>query len=127
MSVRARANAILAGLIAGAAIVYRFPPGQYKFYPQCPVYRYLHIYCPGCGATRAMAALLHGRLAEAAHYNLLLLVLLPFLLAYFLFAYWSAIRLNRVVWPAVPMRAVQCLLVVAAIFTVVRNVASASL
>jgi uncharacterized protein DUF2752 len=127
MSVRARANAILAGLIACAAILYRFPPGQYKFYPQCPVYRYLHIYCPGCGATRAMAALLHGRLAEAAHDNVLLLVLLPFLLAYFLFVYWSAMRLNRVVWPPVPKRAVLCLLVVAAIFTVVRNVAPASL
>ena len=127
MSVRARANAILAGLIACATIVYRFPPGQYKFYPQCPVYRYIHLYCPGCGATRALAALLHGRLAEAAHYNVLLLALLPFLLAYFLFAYWAALRHNCVVWPPVPARAVHCLLVIVAIFTVVRNVAPTSL
>jgi hypothetical protein len=60
---------------AGAAVLLlRFPPEQYSFYPQCPIHTYLHLECPGCGVTRALAALLHGRLTEAFHLNALLIV-----------------------------------------------------
>ncbi len=57
----------------GALLLLHFPPEQYSFYPQCPIHTYLHLQCPGCGATRALAALLHGRLTEAFHLNALLI------------------------------------------------------
>jgi len=121
ISPRLTANLILANLFAGAALLYRFPPGPNTFYPQCPVFRFTHLYCPGCGATRALAALLHGRLAEAFHYNALLMVLLPFLLAYFTLAYWNAMTQERFEWPRIPAPAPKYLLALVSAFALVRN------
>ncbi len=73
--VRRNANLVMLAGIAGAALLYRFPPEKYSFYPVCPIHQYLHLYCPGCGSTRALAALLHGRVIEAMHYNPLFVAL----------------------------------------------------
>src|SRR6266849_5239206 len=81
--------------LVGALTLYLFPPEENTFYPQCPIFRLTHLYCPGCGATRALAALLHGRLTEALHYNALLVLLLPFLLVYFAGVYWNAVKRNQ--------------------------------
>lgn len=60
-----RAVAPLAVAALAASLLLLFPPQRYTFYPQCPIYRYLHLKCPGCGTTRALAALLHGDIAPA--------------------------------------------------------------
>ena len=60
-----------------AVLLWRFPPSQYAFYPQCPIYAAFSILCPGCGATRALAALLRGNLAEALRWNALVVYTLP--------------------------------------------------
>ncbi|HEU4635676.1 MAG TPA: DUF2752 domain-containing protein [Edaphobacter sp.] len=70
------AVAILAVVVA-AAVLLLFPPAQYSFYPQCPIHQYLGILCPGCGSTRALAALLHGQLREALRLNLLTTLAIP--------------------------------------------------
>lgn len=113
--------------LAGAAILYKFPPEQYHFYPQCPIFRYLHVYCPGCGATRALAALLHLRISEALHYNALVVVLVPVLLAYFAVAYWKARRDEVFTWPRVPALGLTALLVMSAAFGLLRNFVGGSL
>jgi hypothetical protein len=77
--------ALAAALSAAAAlffVLYRFPPDRYSFYPRCPIYALTGWQCPGCGMTRAVAALLHGRLFEALHWNPLAPVILV-LLAWF--------------------------------------------
>lgn len=35
----------------------------------CIIYEYLGIYCPGCGGTRALIHLLHGRFLKSAWYH----------------------------------------------------------
>ncbi len=61
-----------------ALILLVFPPSRYgAFYPQCPIHRYLHLLCPGCGGTRALAALLHGDWREALRLNTLVTLLIP--------------------------------------------------
>lgn len=35
----------------------------------CPFHAVTGLYCPGCGGTRSMIALLHGHLGEALHDN----------------------------------------------------------
>lgn len=62
------------------AFLYTFDPHQHGFYPQCLLYNVTGIYCAGCGATRALHALLHGRVLEALHDNALFIAALPVLL-----------------------------------------------
>ena len=58
-----RAAAPVALLTAGAAVLLRFPPEDSTFYPQCPIFAALHLECPGCGGTRALASLLRGHVS----------------------------------------------------------------
>jgi len=127
MNAVTKMRAVACASLAGAAILYKFPPEQYDFYPQCPVFRYLHVCCPGCGATRAMAALLHGRIAEAFHYNALVVLLVPILLTYFAAAHWKARGDEVFTWPRVPALALTALLVMSAAFGVLRNFIGGSL
>src|SRR5487761_2178794 len=87
--------ALAAGVFAASAVsvlLYKFPPESYGFYPPCPFHALTGLLCPGCGATRALAALVHGNLADAMHWNGLFVVLLPILLAYLAMTYLRAIR-----------------------------------
>lgn len=52
----------------------------------CIIYRVTGLYCPGCGASRACYAILHGDWSSAAGKNILLVVLLPF------FGLYAAVR-----------------------------------
>lgn len=60
---------IIIGLILGGVIMLTVglfdPVGGSLPYPRCPVKWLTGWDCPGCGSTRALHALLHGRVAEA--------------------------------------------------------------
>ncbi|WP_179581321.1 DUF2752 domain-containing protein [Tunturiibacter gelidoferens] len=109
----------IVGVVAG--VLRRFPPAQYSFYPRCPIYEAFHLQCPGCGATRAVAALLQGRLNEAIHLNALITLLLPLAAAYGFGWYWRFVRREDDGWPRMPGAPVYVVLAVASIFTVLRN------
>lgn len=116
-----RAAAPLAAVALAAAVLLRFPPGQYSFYPQCPIYRYLHLECPGCGSTRALAALLHGHVAEALRFNALTTLLMPFASIYAAVCYYRFVQREPIQLPRPPHSAVYVTLALAAIFSIVRN------
>src|SRR5271156_7018418 len=77
-----RAQIVLAACACGgaSAFLYAVDPNRHAVYPQCLLYNATGIYCAGCGATRAVHALLHGRVLEALHDNALLVAALPLLL-----------------------------------------------
>jgi hypothetical protein len=116
-----RAAAPAALLAAGAVVLLRFPPAHSAFYPQCPIYAALHLECPGCGGTRALAALLHGRLSEAIHLNALITLLLPFALGYVVVCYWRLLRNESYRWPRLPTAAIYAVATVALLFSILRN------
>ena len=65
-------------LVLGAAacvVLLLAPPGspKSKWLPKCMFYQWTGLYCPGCGATRAFSALLHGDIKTSLHDNLLLI------------------------------------------------------
>jgi hypothetical protein len=102
-------------LTATAAIVLmRFPPTQYGFYPECPIHHFFGILCPGCGTTRALAALLRGHIAEALRFNPLTTSLLP---VWFAWAFFKR-RGRRFTLSSTTLGS---LLAAAALFTLVRN------
>ncbi|GAC1355260.1 MAG: hypothetical protein NVSMB3_00230 [Acidobacteriaceae bacterium] len=84
-----RLTLALASLTLLAAILLRFPPSATTFYPQCPIYTLLHLQCPGCGTTRALAALLRGHLLEGLRLNPLTTCTLPVAALVFL---WRTLR-----------------------------------
>lgn len=67
----------IAGAGIAAAILlpvaYFCDPGNCVFLPKCMFHEVTGFYCPGCGNTRALHALLHGHIIQSLHYNLLLI------------------------------------------------------
>ena len=119
---RSIANASLALAVVLLAALYLYPDAS--IYPPCPIHQIFGIECPGCGATRALAALLHGRLTTAFHLNALFVCALPLLAAYAATAYRRALGGHPFTWPRIPLPAVYLALTAAALFTVVRNLHS---
>lgn len=64
---------------AGFATLFLFDPSTSAFYPPCPFHAITGLWCPGCGTTRAMHALVHGDLAAAFGFNPLMVLALPYL------------------------------------------------
>ena len=63
---------------AACAVLLLVPPGSHhaRWLPRCMFHQMTGLYCPGCGATRALSAMLHGDVAASLHNNLLLFPLL---------------------------------------------------
>jgi hypothetical protein len=96
-----RAAAAIVGsiaVLAGAVIVYGFDPSRETFFPRCPLHSTIGLYCPGCGATRCLHHLSHGRVITAFRYNPLVPVVLGYLAAL------GTIRLLRRSGIAIPRR-----------------------
>lgn len=77
-----RRKVALALALFGVAFAWWFyghPPTTGTWYPPCLFHSLTGLNCPGCGATRAVYALLHGRIGEALHQNALAVIALPFL------------------------------------------------
>lgn len=111
----------IAALLAGLAVVYRFSPTEYSFYPRCPVYLATHWLCPGCGATRALHALLHFNVQSALHYNALFTLLFPFACLWLGFSGYRTMRYDQFPNLAFPRGVTACLIATVVLFTVARN------
>jgi hypothetical protein len=116
---RAAAPVVLVVLVA--AILLRFPPTEDSFYPHCPIYAYLHIQCPGCGGTRALAALLRGHIVEALRLNALTTLMLPVAFAYGCVCYRNLFRGKRLRLPQPSAATIYAGFVIAGVFTILRN------
>ena len=77
-------------------------PGRFPLAPRCVFHLLTGGNCPACGVQRAAHAFLHGRWAEAVHYNLFLVVSVPYLVLlvaeqWFVRGRWQQ-RLHRVLY-----------------------------
>ena len=119
---RCAANALLAAVLLLCAALLFYPPVRTSLYPACPIHEYFGIDCPGCGATRALAALLRGHIAEALRLNALFVLLLPAALVGAIVSYRRALRPGIFRWPQPPAPAIYATLAAALIFTIARNI-----
>ena len=90
------------------------------------LYKATGLYCAGCGATRALYALLHGRVLTALHDNVLFVALLPvalYLMVNYLRRAWRADA-----WPSITITPLPllrwsiALFLVMVIFMITRNI-----
>ena len=54
-------------------MVYIFKDLLFKlstYLPTCPIYKYFHVYCPGCGNTRSVQHLLKGDILSSLKFNI---------------------------------------------------------
>ncbi|MEO7478123.1 MAG: DUF2752 domain-containing protein [Lysobacteraceae bacterium] len=71
--------ALATGAVGAIATLRHLSPyATHSVLPPCPLHALTGIYCPGCGATRALYSLLQGDLPRAMTMNPLLLIALPF-------------------------------------------------
>ena len=119
-SLRLPAMIVAATFLGVGLVVYFFNPSTHHFYPECQFHRLTGLNCPGCGMTRAVYALLHGHLLRAVHDNALLIGGLS----------WLGVRAGWFAWNQrrgrrngefFPAKYLWLLLVVAVVFTVLRN------
>lgn len=118
--------AIFTGVIFGTAIagalafVFFFDPARNNFFPACTFHKLTGLYCPGCGATRALYALLHGEFSLAIKDNALFIFSLAALAAR---GAWFAARhfLQKPAGQFFPPVILWAFVFVAAVFTVLRN------
>lgn len=105
----------IAALLACALVLVLFPPERYGFYPRCPFFEATGLLCPGCGGTRALAALMRGDLIAAWHLNALLVTLLLSAAGWGLVKLWlKDATVSRGVWIGVGL--------VVSVFGVWRNI-----
>jgi hypothetical protein len=107
-------------IVGAGAVVFFFNPGTHGFYPVCQFHRLTGLNCPGCGATRALYALLHGNLPRALKDNSLFIFTIAFLAArgaWFAAKHFSHKPAGQFISP----KMLWAFLVVAGAFTVLRN------
>jgi hypothetical protein len=111
-----------AGAIVPAAfVIYAIPPDESSWYPRCVLHSVTGLHCPGCGATRAVHALVHGEVEQAVAFNLLFLLSLP-AFVYYGFRLGAALLSGRDFQPSsIMMLVVRCWLVALIVFGIVRN------
>lgn len=121
LDTKTRAHVTAAGMLLGSAVLYAFPPAEHSFYPRCIFHALTGWQCPGCGGTRAIYYLLHLHVAEAFHYNALVTVVAPFVLAWFLLWYAELLFRNRRHSFHFPLPVMLGLYFIVLLFGVVRN------
>lgn len=106
--------------LGAGAVIFFFNPSTHGFYPVCEFHELTGLNCPGCGGTRSAYALLHGHFERALKDNALFVLLLP---AMALRGAWLAGKKyhGKPVGELIPVKALWLLLVVAMVFTVLRN------
>ncbi|RXH54518.1 DUF2752 domain-containing protein [Granulicella sibirica] len=114
------ANLAIATSVVALAVLAVHP--QSRFYPPCPIYQLLHIQCPGCGATRALADLLHGQLREAFRANALFVLALPVIFLYAAQTYRRLLAGEPDIWPKLPTTILYPALALTLCFTLARSV-----
>lgn len=66
-----------------ALLVYLLIGSRFNIFIPCPIHEITNLYCPGCGVTRMLLAIINGDFYQAFRYNPLLFCLIPFLIFYY--------------------------------------------
>lgn len=114
-------------LILFACFIWLYNPLEAEnrnFYLFCPLNKLTGIYCPGCGSTRAMEALLHLDILKAIRDNALMVFVLGPITVYSMLKGYLKILFRRDILPPIVLRKTSIIMiaVIVFIFTILRNI-----
>ena len=93
----------------------------------CPFLEFTGFYCPGCGITRAIDALIHFDFLQAYRYNPLVISLLPFAIPLLINSYYCWFFDKKNNWLSkIPNWFLYILLIITILFGILRNFSSFS-
>lgn len=110
---------VVAGIVGAAACAYTGlmnPADGGGLFPACPFHAVTGLWCPGCGSLRGIHHLLRGDVGAALSSNVLLVVLIPLVVWFWLGWLVPRWRLRRI-----PVGAVFVMLAVMLAFGFARN------
>lgn len=105
--------------VAGISLFRFFEPTDASFFPKCTLHQMTGLHCPGCGSTRAVHALVHGRWIDALRFNPMLIFGMPLLVGG---VYYQLQRERRGL--STSARFPVCVMIVVVVYFVARNVPS---
>lgn len=94
---------------------------KYVILPDCNFYRWTGLYCPGCGDTRAVIALMNGDILLSLRQNALIVVLLLIAIALYIELFLKVVFEKRFKSPILNLKFLCIFLILFAIYSVVRN------
>ena len=111
---------LLIGIILISFLYYKFYSIYHIGIP-CIFHKITGLYCPGCGITRALFALFELDLKKALQYNILIFIIGPFLLYYFIKKTYNWI-LSKEEKKILPNILVYLILIITILFGILRNI-----
>jgi len=105
-------------LFVTAPLYFLFNPNGQAFFPKCPIYQHLGVYCSGCGSQRAIHDLLHLNILDAIGHNLLLLPALSLIMIELGMRFLRPEKKSLFYYRKTPI----IILVVILVFTILRNI-----
>mgnify|MGYP002620510642 CR=1 FL=1 len=104
-------------------VLYKYIHGKTGIGIPCPFHELTGLYCPGCGSTRCIFALLEGNIYQAFRYNPLVFILLPFVTFYFLYnAYLYVYEKKDAIFRKIPSLVYIILIIITIGFGIIRNI-----
>ena len=89
--------------------------------PECQFYKWTGLYCPGCGDTRAVIALMNGDILLSLRQNALIVVLILVLAALYIELLLKVVFEKRFKSPVFNLKFLWIFLILFAVYSVVRN------
>lgn len=94
---------------------------KYIQFPPCMFYKFTGIYCPGCGATRAVNALLHGDIMLSLRQNPIIIISLFFAVLLYIEPVVKALCKKDFRSPVRNFKVLTVVLIVWFIYNIIRN------
>ena len=104
-------------------LIYKRINSIYHIGITCIFHRITKLYCPGCGMTRAIFALLNLNLKQAIRNNILVVLVMPFIIIYIInYAYIWINNLKKDPSKIFPEWLWYTLLIITILFGIIRNI-----
>jgi hypothetical protein len=108
--------------LAGASwLLEHYAPDATGPYPPCLLHAWTGLHCPGCGSTRALHALVHGKFGAAFGFNSLAMLFFTAMLPWTVRQGWLGLRHNQFATLALPPNTGWAVVWVVTGFTLARN------